>query len=470
MVLRYSIKELTRRRVLKKDKYYQEIDKISSSFCLAKWLQVTIDLKHGTNHSCHHPERHIIPVDLLEDNPGALHNTPFKKRQRKQMLEGKRPPECSYCWNIEDTPGAHHSDRYIKSTDDWAYPLLKEVSDSPWDKEVNPTYIEVMFDSVCNLSCSYCLADISTSIEKEMNEFGPYPVSDPLHRMPKHANRIQDENENVFQKAFWKWLPSLSNDLQILRITGGEPLLSPQNEKLLEFFEENPFPKLKLIINTNLSLPKSLIEKYISKIEKLKSEKKIADFELYTSLDTYGDQASYIRSGLNPELFWNNLELFMSKFPQMPVVIMCTFNILSIEGIEKLLTKVLEYKANGKKLVLDMSYLKNPFYLRANMATQELKEEVEKAYSFMKSKTSEGKFNSHELSKFEAIYNWINKQAPQEEIIRGRRDFFAFINEYDKRKKTNFLEVFPAYQAFYKTCEKVYKFTEKDAERAQSKS
>ena len=446
---------------------YQNIDKVSSSFCLAKWLQVTIDLKHGTNHSCHHPERHVIPEKLLGDNPGALHNTPFKKRQRKLMLEGNRPPECSYCWNIEDTPGAHHSDRYIKSTDEWAYPSLDEVAKRPWDQDINPTYVEVMFDSVCNLSCSYCLADISTSIQKEMEEFGPYPVSDPLHRMPKHENRVQVEGENSFQKAFWEWLPTLSEDLQVLRITGGEPLLSPQNEKLLDFFETHSFPKLTLIINTNLSLPKSLIEKYIQKIKKLKSDKKIKDFELYTSLDTFREQAAYIRSGLNTDLFWSNLDTFIEEFPEMPVVIMCTFNILSISGISTLIEKVLEYKEAGKNLVLDMSYLKNPFYLRANMASDDLKGEVEKAYSFMKSKTQKGLFNPHELSKFESIYNWINTSAPQDEIIRSRRDFFAFINEYDKRKKTSFTEVFPGYQAFFKVCEKVFLFTKKDAERAK---
>jgi organic radical activating enzyme len=451
------------------DQRYKKIDQISQSFCLAKWLQVTIDLKHGTNHSCHHPQRHLIPEKLLEEGPGVLHNTPFKKRQRKMMLEGERPKECSYCWDIEDRAGRYQSDRYIKSTDPWAFPSLEKVSALPWNESVNPTYIEVMFDSKCNLSCSYCMADISTSIEKEMLEFGPYPVSDQQHRMSEHPS-LEGEGENSFQKAFWRWLPTLNRDLKVLRITGGEPFLSPQNEKLLEFFDENPFPDLKLVVNSNLSLPESLIDKKFDRIEGLLLGKKIGSFELYTSLDGLGVQAAYIRSGLNHELFWSNIDRFFKRFPRQPIVIMCAFNILSCESIQQLLEKVLQYKASGRHLVLDMAYLKNPFYLRANLADQGLRESVEKAFSFIKSNTQEGKFSQHEYSKFETIYQWINFPVERNELLRGRRDFFAFVNEYDRRKGNSFLEVFPRYRSFFRVCEKIYKFTEADAKAAQSKS
>ena len=98
------------------------INSVSPSFCLAKWLQVTIDIVNGTTNSCHHPQRHYIPIQELEKDPTALHNTNFKKEQRKMMLEGQRPPECSYCWDMEDL-GNQYSDRYIKSTDSWAWAI-----------------------------------------------------------------------------------------------------------------------------------------------------------------------------------------------------------------------------------------------------------------------------------------------------------------------------------------------------------
>ena len=89
------------------EKTKKQLDSVSPSFCLAKWQQVTIHLQNGHTHSCHHPQTHKIPLEEIKENPSALHNTEYKKQQRKLMLEGKRPDECSYCWKVEDSKGKH---------------------------------------------------------------------------------------------------------------------------------------------------------------------------------------------------------------------------------------------------------------------------------------------------------------------------------------------------------------------------
>ena len=96
------------------------LNEVSPSFCTAKWKQVTLHLHSGQTHSCHHPVPHKIPLDEIADNPSALHNTKFKKLQRKLMLEGKRPSECDYCWRVEDCNSEALSDRVYKSAEPWA--------------------------------------------------------------------------------------------------------------------------------------------------------------------------------------------------------------------------------------------------------------------------------------------------------------------------------------------------------------
>ncbi len=71
-----------------------KLNEVGPGFCLAKWTQVTMHLQLGHTHSCHHPSTHQISLKELKRNPTALHNTNFKKRRRKEMLEGKRPSEC----------------------------------------------------------------------------------------------------------------------------------------------------------------------------------------------------------------------------------------------------------------------------------------------------------------------------------------------------------------------------------------
>jgi organic radical activating enzyme len=423
----------------------ETVDNISASFCSAKWLQLTLDLTRGLNHSCHHPERHEIPLAELEKNSAALHNTEFKKLQRKKMLAGTRPEECSYCWKIEDSNTERFSDRYIKSLDVWSLPYLEQIQTLNGNEDIAPTYLEVMLDSVCQFQCSYCIADISSSIEAEMNQFGPYNVSNQ-HRMARKNKLSKDPEQNPYIKAFWDWFPKISKDLHVFRLTGGEPLLSSQTKKIIEYFEQHSFPQMTLALNTNLGIKKEIISDYAKKIRLLIDTKKIKDFEVYTSLDTFGNQAEYIRKGLNFKTFEENLKYVLEFFPDQKIIIMCTFNLLSIPKFHLFLDWVADLKKDYPHLQLDVSYLKNPEYLSAMLLTKDLLYKVEEDYRRMINLNT---FKPHEINKFARVKDWLSLNFNSEEVKRYRIDFVNFINEYDKRTKQNLLKTFPELKEFY---------------------
>ncbi len=431
----------------------ERIDKIKNAppgFCLAKWYQVTIDLSRGYTHSCHHPERHKIPLEEIAADPSALHNTHFKMLQRKMMLEGTRPPECEYCWKIEDTSKELISDRFIKSTDDWAFSHLEETLKTPWDRPVSPTYLEVIFSSECNLNCAYCMADVSTSIEREMQKFGPYPVISNQHRMPKES---EIKGENPYIEAFWKWFPTIAQDLKIFRITGGEPLLSKQTTLVLDYLENHASPHLELALNTNLSYSSTQLQKFLSQVKVLLAKKAIRKLTIFTSLDGFGEQAVYIRKGLDLKKFQENIDLISHSLPETDIVLMCTYNILSVSSFRELLNWVADKKDHGMRVTLDLSYLKDPEYLRANLATENLKAIMNEDLRYMKALSQ---FSAYESSKFERIVSWVNKGTQNEETLRFRSDFHAFINEFDRRHGLNFEQTFPEYNSLMKVAQKAH--------------
>jgi pyruvate-formate lyase-activating enzyme len=426
------------------------IKKAPNGFCLAKWYQVTIDLSRGYTHSCHHPMRHKIPVEEVLKDPSALHNTYFKMLQRKLMLEGTRPPECEYCWKIEDTPGDHISDRFIKSTDSWAYDLLDETLNSPWDKKISPTYVEVIFSSDCNLNCAYCMADVSSSIENEMQKFGPYPVTSNQHRMPREKAIKED---NPYVKAFWLWFPEMVKTLRTFRITGGEPLLSKETFKVLDYLETHPAPDLHLIINTNLSYSPIQLQKLLAQVKVLFAHKAIKAFSIYTSLDGFDDQAAYIRKGLDLNKFKTNIALITESLPETEIVLMCTYNILSITSFKDLLDWTADLKKSGKKITLDLSYLKEPEYLRANLADDVLKSKMNDDLKYMKTIKQ---FSQYEINKYDRIVSWVNSKNFDIYKFVYLADFYSFINEFDKRFESNFAALFPDHKKFYKSCKKSF--------------
>ena len=153
-----------------------KLDGVGCGFCLAKWTQVTMHLSMGMTHSCHHPAPHKIPLREIRRNPSALHNTRFKKMKRKEMLEGKRPDECNYCWNVEDNSDSF-SDRVFKSEEPWSINSFDEISKSHWKKDFNPRYVEVSFSNTCNFKCAYCGPQFSSKWVEEIEKHGPYKTS-----------------------------------------------------------------------------------------------------------------------------------------------------------------------------------------------------------------------------------------------------------------------------------------------------
>jgi organic radical activating enzyme len=266
-------------------------------------------LQNGTNHSCHHPPQHKIDIKKIRNNPSALHNTEKKLNDRKLMLNGERPVECSYCWDIEDLGHNYVSDRFVKSTDDnWSLPFLSEIKNVGFESDINPTYVEVAFENTCNLTCAYCSPDISSSWYKEVSKYGAYPTRykqgdlewiEKSGRMP-----IKSQTENAYVDAFWKWWPELYKTLKVFRITGGEPLLASSTWKALKIINDNPKKDLSLSINTNLCVKETLVDKLIDYSNKIAS--KIKQVEIHTSCEAASKQAEYIRYGLNYSTFLKN--------------------------------------------------------------------------------------------------------------------------------------------------------------------
>jgi len=450
------------------DEYYKKVletrdrlNKVGKGFCLMKWMTETLYLHMGDNHSCYHPRPHIIQQSDIEGNPSGLHNTQHKKLQRKMMLEGQRPPECYYCWNIEDLGRDNISDRMIHSTSDYAITEVERIAKLPWDANINPRHIEVSFGNACNFKCGYCCPQASSSWMTEIKAFGDYDITTKQYSIDFLQNRkfYHPEDENPYVDAFWKWWPDLKKDLRIFRITGGEPLINPNTSKLLEMLDADPSPHLELHCNSNLGMSNSLVEKFSQKIAKLIKEKKIKTFRLFTSIDTWGPKAEYIRNGLNCETWEKNVQTYLDLVPDSKVYLMCTFNVLCVTNFDLLLKKILEMRKRlGLRIFFDTPYLKEPHHFMVNILPQEFNSYMGKILEFMKDQARTDElpygFDNVEVEKFKRIVDYMNTNPVSPELIRnGRRDFYTFFREHDRRRGTSFEKTFPEYMEFMKLCE-----------------
>lgn len=450
------------------NKTRDKLNRVSKSFCAAKWMQVTIHLQLGQTHSCHHPSTHKIPLEEIAKDPSALHNTKYKKELRKEMLEGKRPKECGYCWNIEDSDPDNYSDRHYKSNDTWANPHIEQISKDPWDKNVNPTYLEVSFSNVCNFKCSYCSPKFSSKWVEELEQHGTYPTSTGFNdinwlretgQMP-----IPHREENPYVEAFWKWWPDLYKDLEHFRITGGEPLLSKDTFKAIDWFIDHPSNLHNLSINSNLGVPDILITKYIEKMNRLFDKKHVKEVYLFTSVDGWGERAAYGRYGMEWNKYWDNVNRVLTECPQLNLCFMSTYNILSVTSFSEFLKNVhklkVDYTNEYRKAgpILDIPYLRYPEHQKFTILTDDYKTFMEDGITIMKERLYDYTnplmqgFHNFELNRFERLLSYWNSNPDSNNINRIRSDFYLFVNEHDRRRGTDFIKTFPEMEDFYQLC------------------
>lgn len=480
------------------------VNSVGPGYCLAKFSQVTMHLKTGLVHSCHHPKTHNIPVDEITKDPKALFNTSVLKQARKEMLEGQRPSECDYCWRIEDNNGP--SDRFFKSLEPWALPKHDEIIEKGHDHDYYPSYLEVDFSNVCNLKCSYCGPEFSTKWVEDLEQNGPIITLDKTDKVQwvqgwqpnLKTLAIKNSEYNPYVDAFWKWFPDAYKHLKVYRITGGEPLLSKETFRSIDWFIDNPNKDLEFSVNSNLSVPDKLWDTFVEKITKLERTKSVKSVTVFTSVDAWGSRAEYIREGLDFELLKSRVEQLLS-IGNIRVSIMCTFNILSVSSIKELFEWVLALKkaynrnhnlefwenklgtsvatnsesyTNRAKnnpghrslLGIDVPYLRHPNMLDAQFITPDLITKfLLPALNFVADNTATHVWNSHqgfedyELEKFKRvclqIMNFATESKNSEVTRINRAKFFDFVNELDRRNGKSFLSTFPEFTEFYKLCE-----------------
>lgn len=444
-------------------------NEVGPTFCLAKWHHVTMYLQSGETHSCYHPQPHKIPLREIIDNPSALHNTSEKKEERKLMLDGGKPTGCQYCWNIEAMGPGYISDRHIRNASIFTEERYEQTTKGLWNQNINPEYIEINFGNECNFKCGYCHPKYSTSFYKEIEKYGPVTTV-KNHRCDVDWMKLyQREDDNPYVDAFWKWWPELRKTLTIMRITGGEPTLHKSTWQLLDSIEQDPMPWLELNINSNLGTKPLLIERLSEKVKNLTDSGKIKSFKLFTSMDTWGKRAEYIRTGLDLELWEQNFHTYL-KNTDSPITFMITFNIFSVTTFKSFLEKFIEWRkiygwyddpANPQHRVrFDTPYLRDPIQYDMNiLPKEEFMPYMHEALSYMKDNTDDTRadaFSTIEYEKFKRVVDYMAETAYSEEkLLQGRRDFYNWFNELDERRETDMLSIFPEYLGFYRMCQEI---------------
>ena len=436
---------------------------LGHSLCLAKWKQVSLHLTTGMNNSCYHPPLHRISVEEIGRNPGALHNTAHKKEQRQMMLRGERPAECQYCWNMEDL--GQMSDRHYRSGEPWAAVDFDRIANSSGDEDdVVPSYVEVNFNNACNLACSYCSPQYSSTWAQEVERHGGYPthvIHNDLSHFTGDRRVIPNREHNPYVEAFWEWWPTLYPKLRHFRMTGGEPLMDKNTYKVFDYVLAMPKPDLHLNVTSNFSVEEKLWEKYLEYTKRLCATN-IEHFMQYVSIDSgYLAHAEYIRHGLNAHLCLTRCYNWLDEIPgRNSLTFIITMNNLSVLGLQKLLEVILDlrrrFSNTYQRVWFDTPVLRQPAWQSLQILPESYAAILERTADWMEMniETPDDPFHGFkdfEVQRLRRDIAWM-REGQKRDNISEKADFYRFFAEHDRRRGTNFLNTFPQMRQWWEEC------------------
>lgn len=204
-------------------------------------------------------------------------------------------------------------------------------------------FVDIRNTNLCNLKCRYCGPHFSSQ------------WADELSQVPVIERQSLDNYKTVL----------ITDSLQWMYFTGGEPLLSADHWQMLEeLIDTRQSVDIALMYNTNLTTIKYK-DKNI--IDIWKQFKKVS---LHCSIDAVGEPLEYIRSGASWEKIKSNLEQLVSATNNSNINLTLTpvLSILNIWFINELYQYSAENSIPVRTIVLT-----GPDYLALDVIPDSLK-------------------------------------------------------------------------------------------------
>ena len=258
-------------------------------YCNFKFKFLKVDLTKTTIYTCDAAKPTTIDIDWLKSNPGQLFNNETTVQDRRLMLQNIRNPNCEQnCWPAEDkgsvSPRLHRCGNVKTHTD-----II-----------LNPEIIDLTTNSECNLSCSYCCKEYSSSWRRDIIQNGDYKITDLTDRYQlTNKDRIMAEcsqNEIRTSNNYQLLLEEIkiyAPTLKKLIVTGGEPLL---DNHLVDSLASIPFnTQIEINMFSGLGLSMSRFVRVLDNLELLSN--KYENFSMKISAENTGKFYEFNRYG-----------------------------------------------------------------------------------------------------------------------------------------------------------------------------
>jgi organic radical activating enzyme len=371
--------------------------------------------------------------NIQTDSADTVWNSDHYRQLRLDLVNGVQNSNCESCWRAEANNGYSKRKNENRSFDldllvaqmgaDGSYPALPQIFD-------------FKLGNLCNLKCIMCCQLSSSQHETEIKLWQANDVKLPymiewIETNFKNENQQYRFDKDNCEKIFSNLEP-VFKDLHKIRLVGGEPLINPVTQEILNrLVQGNYAGTIELDIITNLSELKTTL---VKQLEQFKSVNLICSFDHIDS-----DKFHYIRYPAIFEEFKNNFETLRTN-KKIRTKISTTFSIFNIFDIAEIMQEFERYAQSVDRLAISFNWVNDPAYFSIAYLSPELKQKIidsiqvllSKDYKIFRDNTSMVQYLSN-------IETFLSTYRDFDQVVAERNRVLAL---YDTTRKTNHKALF----------------------------
>jgi len=391
----------------------------SPTFCLAKFHEASIWVYSGKIASCHY-----TPFLQVGDTVDTFYNPAEKREQQKRMLAGEQPPACDSCWRYENL--GLTSDRTRKSLS-FKDHLTAEDYKNP-NYIFKPKALELAFNNTCNLACSYCSPQFSTSWINDIRVNGVYTdiKTDDRRHYQKDMAELEEMIKPPHMELFWSWFETVMEGLESIRVSGGEPLMHEEVFKLFAMMTRVN-PNIETVIHSNLCQKPVVMDRFFDKIKGLNN------LRMNISNESAGETAEFIREGMVYSEWLTNIER-LGNSTVKEFSISTTVSAIALQSLDQMYRDIIDIRSRTKiKPYISINMVDKPeFQGFACLTRQERDFYINKYQKFYDSIKDD--LLPVEFEHCNRLIKFLDEGFIRENQAEMRRDSDIFFEQYTVRR------------------------------------
>jgi organic radical activating enzyme len=260
----------------------------------------------------------------------AIQNSTSMRQLRQEFVDGKQPNTCRKCWKEER---AGRTSKRMHTLDR----LKHMLPDQDWTADAKPLmFLDLKLGNICNLKCRICGSWSSSTFAAE-----------ELQHLMRNEDRKDNHHYHMLRQGawprenqqFWNEIAGISDQIQYIEFTGGEPFMIQEHFDLLQGLVDRGLAgNIEIHYNTNGT-------QWPETAEEIWRHFKIV--EIAFSIDDVGERFEYQRSNAVWTEVVNNIARFRelrSRHTNIRLQICCTINVFNVYYLETVAAWILEQR------------------------------------------------------------------------------------------------------------------------------